>query len=343
MFRSFKAAAGLLLLAALEVSANPAPVEYLLDLPANRMISYTLPLDVREPGQLVVEAEWPFERVLTLRIQPPEGNAVRRSGPSPQRVAVDVPAELVGGDEPWVLSVRGLPSRNAGEGRLRVFLPRAPQAVPRPTAALPVEEPESEPWKQPRKLPTKARSDQRALYESVESFRALVVDGESRPDSCRWQSDFLRFAARARDAHIESGTIPGDDSKRMYRRIVEAIVEVERLRVSDDPLMQPPPGATGRQLQAWQMVFERRLDPLRASLDDLLHDLADGRAPDLEGERWPRGYVGCLVACERFFEERRLDGPAASTNRRLAEDQWERIVAAGRVIEALSRLGGAVD
>lgn len=309
-------------------------LEYRLDLPPERMISYVLELDLREPGTLVVEADWSAERMLTFKLERPAGPAVRRTGLPPQKLEIDVAADVLADDARWTLSIRGLPSKHAGSGTLRLTLPEPPPATEPATATEAPPAAAREPWETARAAPAGAPPEQVRVHDAVERFRALTVDpAEPAPDVCRWQSDLLRYMAGARD-----GLAPDPHTARLFERMAGAVARVESFRTSDDPLLVPPHGADRLQQQAWEVVFQRRTAPVRDTLDDVLHDLHHGRAPELESEEWPSRFVSCLAACERHFEERRAEGDRATSNRRLAEDQWERILAAGQALEALSAL-----
>jgi hypothetical protein len=87
--------------------------------------------------------------------------------------------------------------------------------------------------------------------------------------------------------------------------------------------------------RAWQVVFHRETAPVRDELDDLLHDVQSDRSREIDAEDWPTRFVSCLIACERHFEERRSRRDMA-TNRKLAEDQWQRMLAAGRALSVFS-------
>ena len=52
-----------------------------------------------------------------------------------------------------------------------------------------------------------------------------------------------------------------------------------------------------------------------------------------------RGLVGCLTACERYFEQRTRLGEGRVPNGDLAQDQWDGILAAADALDALARAG----
>jgi hypothetical protein len=310
-------------------------LEYAIDLPPDQVISYVVEIEVREPGRMVVDAEWSSTRMLTLRLEQPDGTAVRRTGPPPLKLEFDVEPEALEDEGRWVLRVRGLPSRQAASGRVLVALPDPSNAptelatdlAPRPTVAEP-----DPPWEHPRAIPRNASDIEVRVYAATERFRQAVVDpGSDAPDTCRWQSGMLRYLARTRDRLSDSGVLPADETRRILGRMAGAVADVEEFRTSDDPLLSPPAASDRMKYRAWQVVFHRETAPVRDDLDDLLHAVQNNRSKELDAEDWPGRFLSCLIACERHFEERRARRDMAA-NRKLAEDQWERMLAAGRAL-----------
>jgi hypothetical protein len=126
-------------------------------------------------------------------------------------------------------------------------------------------------------------------------------------------------------------------TSRLLARMAEAVHAVEQLRTSTDPLLSPPTLADAFERRAWEILFRERTAPLRSALDDLLAE-ADRRQAELTAEVWPVRFASCLAACERHFEELRLRGPEQAANRKLAEDQWTRMLAAGEALASLAAL-----
>lgn len=318
-------------------------LEYTLDLPATDSISYVVEFEVHEPGRVVVDAAWSGARILTLKLDPPGAAAERRTGASPQQLTVEVGAAALRGDEKWVLSIYSLPARQAGTGTLTIRVPEpraevAPELEHGPPRAAPAPR---QPWEVPRLAPPGASAAVADLFGATERLRYAILETVSgAPDACHWQSDLLRYLTLVRDRFSDSGAAPAVDTLRILSRMGSAIGQVEGLRVSEDPLLVSPESDDRVQRRVWEVIFRHRTAPLRSTLDLLLHDLEDRRAPELEAQEWPLRFMSCLIACERFFEEQRSEGGATATNRKLADDQWERILVAGEALDTLARTGG---
>lgn len=329
----------------LAVSAAAAgSLEYTLDLPASDSISYVVEFEVREPGQVVVDAAWSSARILTLKLDPPGAAAERRTGPSPQKLTLEVRPAALREDEKWVLSIHGLPARQAGTGTLTITVPEARAEVASGLEQQSTEKvpPPRNPWEIPRQAPPGASLAVLNLFGATERMRhTLLGTAPPAPDACHWQSDLLRYLALARDSLSDSGSGPAADTLRMLTRMSGAVGQVESFRVSEDPLLVPPDSDDRAQRRVWQVIFGHQTAPLRSTLDVLLHDLEDQRAPELESQEWPLRFMSCLIACERFFEEQRSRGGATATNRKLADDQWERILVAGDALDALAKAGSS--
>jgi hypothetical protein len=86
----------------------------------------------------------------------------------------------------------------------------------------------------------------------------------------------------------------------------------------------------------WLMARYELVRPIERSLDELTELVRGGHAPALEDEPWVPRLTACLTACERYYDERvRLGGGENAPNQDLAAAQWDRILAAGRVFDAL--------
>ncbi len=324
--------------AALPLAVSATTVDYTLELPPNQAVAYLLQLEPRHAGRLVVEADWTAERVLVLRLEPPDAAAVRRTGLSPQRIEVELdPAALAEG-RAWQLAIRGLPSRHAGRGTVRVTLPdavtpadrAARPAVPAPVVAG------GRATIEPRAAPGGASPEDARLFAAIERLRLAVVAPDApAPDICRWQAELLRYLAASRDR----GARPAPPTSRLLERMARTVLAVEELRASTDPLLGPSPAAAdGLQRRAWEVLFRERTAPLRGALDGLLADL-DPPPAELTGEAWPVRLASCLAACERHFEELRLRGAEQASNRELAEHQWSRMLAAADALSSLAARG----
>lgn len=306
-----------------------------LELPANEMVRFFVDLTVEHPGKLAIEAEWHPYRVLSFRLEGPALTpVVRRSGPSPQRMEVEVSPEDMARGKIWKLRIRGLPWRDEVDGLLTVELPEPP-APPEPVERKPEAERAIEPWMLPRPAPDGAGKAERRFYEAVEAFRMLVIDEEEIPDTCRWQKGLLRYIAEQRDG--APGTSLPRPTRQMLDRVVQAVAHVESLRTTDDPILTEPQPESRLRRRALETLRKQRIAPLRDALDDLLDDLQQGHAPELQQAGWPFGLLSCLMASERHFEERLLVGEQEASYGKLADDQWDRILAAGKALDLLLR------
>jgi hypothetical protein len=316
---------------------------YALDIPGSQRIAFQLDLPVEHPGTLRVHAEWSGARILSFKLEGPGGDTVRlrRSGPSPQALSVEVEPESA---EIWKLSILGLPASDSGEGVLTVDLPDHPEVVARQLAELaPPEEPPPapDPWMVEVKLPQLVSNDRAWFVATVEAFRRLVVtpDLEMGPDACQWQEGFLQYLAGWRDRNLRYGELPEPATHRYLAKTAEAVRLVESLRVSADPTIAGPPPADSNALETWRRNRRGVFLPLEKDLDALLDMLQDGFVPELEDKDWPVRFVSCLMACERNIEERGRLGRDRAANGALVEAQWQAFVSAARALEALTAMG----
>jgi hypothetical protein len=115
----------------------------------------------------------------------------------------------------------------------------------------------------------------------------------------------------------------------------DVIGSVDRLRGGTDPVVAGPVPADANERHDWLLARNEIVRPIERSLDQLTELLRNGHAPSLEDERWLPRLTACLTACERFFDDRvRFGGDELAPNRALAAAQWERILAAQRVLDA---------
>jgi hypothetical protein len=313
--------------AAAPVAATALP--YAWDIPDGQRISYSVQIDVEHPGPLSVAAEWDGGRVLAFRIEAPGGRAaVRRSGPSPQRLEVEVDPDGAADPRPWTLRIIGLAANGGGAGRMTIDVPDPP-APARPAPALP----EAPAAAQPRMSP-----DSPAAWLRFERTTERFLGARSEPaapDACRWQADFAAYLMSRRAELLGSGELPSDKTEQVLRGIVRAIRRVDELRAPDDPALAGPVPREPAALRAWLRERQRRIEALEAELDAVQRELRRQHAPQLSDERWPSRLISCLTACERHFDERVLYGERKATNLELARVQWEPILAAAEALDAL--------
>jgi len=309
-------------------------VEYALDLPADRMLTYRLEFEVAHPGLVTIDAEWAPLRVLVLRLERPGQPTLRRSGPPPHHVELEVGPDDLARDEPWTLAIHGLPSREPARGRLVIGLPESPE--PRPPAPAPYA-PEPEPWMLPVAAPPGLRGDRLRFHGATERFRAQVAEATA-PDAYRWQDGMLRFLVERRDRDLTETASVDKPTRILLRQVVEAVGRLDELRRAEsEPLSGPPPDDRVAR-RAWLTVRDPRFAPVEEELDTLLDALHRGHAPELEHRAWFSSFLSCLIVCERHFEERARLGPERANNRELVDRQWDRVLAATDALRALTEL-----
>jgi hypothetical protein len=316
------------------VSGLPAADQRIaLELPSNEMVRLVVDLPVEHPGRLVIKAQWSPYRVLSFRLEGPGLSPVlRRSGPSPQRIEVEVPPEALARGTTWKLRIRGNPWRDEVEGMLTIELPEPP-APPTPEKVQQQEEEKIEPWMLPRPAPPGASKNERRFFDAVENFRALVVEEQGVGDTCRWQESLLRYLVEHRDATADLRI--ARPTRQILERVVQTAYHVDNLRTTDDPILTQPQPKEHLRRRALETLRKQRIDPLRRALDSLLNDLQQGHAPELHQAGWPFGLLSCMMASERHFEERLLVGEEHASYRKLAIDQWDRILAAAHAVDRL--------
>jgi len=336
-------AAGVALALAAGPAARAETHEYVFEIRDGQRVGYEIPVAVQYPGELVFEATWDAARVLAFRVEASRGAPVheRRSGPSPQRLAIDVaPAPM--SVERYVLTILALPAAGAGSGRLTVTVPDSPAVVrARDEALLPPPPPPPQPdwWMVPQRAAPELGPEIAAVYARVEAFRDRVVvpaDWTTRPDPCRWQADALEYLATARDAAAR-GEPPALATARFLRRVADAADEVEALRTTRDPILGGPPPEDTWTLRAWRHLREQQMHVLERRLDGLLEMLRGGHVPAIAAADWPWRMVSCMTACQRYFDERVEHGGDAP-NAELATAQWDTVRAAAAALRSVGEL-----
>ena len=315
-------------------------LRYSLEIPDRDSVTYLLDLDVRHPGELTVRAEWSGPRNLSLKLTPPDQayGALLRSGPSPQEFETTIkPKGFEAGT--WTLRIFALAGRGGGEGSLVIELP---DPEPEVTEALTpdselVDLPEPEPWMQPFRPTAAVRTDWLPFLDATERFRAELFgnDFEAPHDVCQWQAPLLRYFADLRASLLSDSSLPSETTARFLGSLASAIASVDRMRSSDDPLVNGPAPDDPALRNAWLKLRTTKIDPVEDELDRLLSLLQRGHAPELDTEEWPLRLVSCLTACERYFEERARVGEKRAGNRDLALSQWPRVLSAGQAISTL--------
>jgi len=306
--------------------------------------TFEVPFSVPYAGLVVIDAEWKGTRLLFFGVEGPGGVEIaRRSGPSPQRLDVTVEDARVAAGTRWKLTVKALAARGEAEGTVRISVPDAPEVVARREAERhppPPPPPPPPAWAVPAAMPEGTPPEIARVFAGLESYRSAVwpPDG-GPPDACGWQQDFLRFATTARERLGDSGAARDVPTFRYFGRMGAAVRSVEELRASRDPLLAGPVPADPVERRTWLVERKELIRPIERALDELTELLRGGHAPALEDERWVPRLNACLTACERFFDARvRLGDAPSAPNRELAEAQWDRIRAAGRVLDALAAL-----
>ncbi len=333
--------AALATVATLAPPAEATTFTYALEVPDGREAAFEMAIPVEHDGTLVVEAKWSGARVLSFKLHGPgdDGTLVRRSGPSPQTLKFEIRGQEGLDRGPWKLAIRALPAGGEIKGHVKVSVPEpAPPVEETPASAKPQAPPSPAmpDWAAPKSVPGGASRLIADLFGRVEAFRARITltEGGFAPDGCGWQADLLHDLAAWRDA-LESGKTPmGADARRILERTARAVRDVEELRGATDPIRAGPPPENSLRRRAWLRVRQQELRPLEAELDALAAGLRRGPAGGLEEKTWPQRFVACLMACERYFDERVPLGEEA-TNAAVAEAQWDAFLLAGAALDGV--------
>ena len=320
-------------------------LEYVLEIQNRVPASYSLEIPVQYPGTLSVEADWDCSRILTFKLTRSGSRPVRirRSGPSPQLVELDIgPHDLEAGHF-YRLDISSLPAGGEGQGHLRIHLPDSPAVVrQKELNALPPEPdlPEPEWWAVSSTPPDQSSAALLELFKEVENYRSMVMTGplDTAPDPCRWQTELLEHLAGLRDRFADGSGTPDEATIRFYRKLAKAVAAVAELRGSDDPILAGPPPENRQDRNTWLRMRRDRIKTMEHEMDILLSMPKDGYVPELEGQEWPSRLVSCLMACERNFEEVGRTGMEHGTNQDLANETWPFIVAAARTFTAVDHL-----
>jgi hypothetical protein len=314
--------------------------EYTIAVPDGLPATFELPFSVPYTGTVILEADWTGSRLLFFGVEAPgRPSYARRSGPSPQRLELAAEDAELREKGDWKLTVKALPARGEVLGRVRVTVPDAPEVIAKREAELhppPPPPPPPPAWTLATPAPAGSGPEIARVFAAVEAFRAAVLPPADGPaDACVWQTDFLIYAVAARDRYGAGGRPLDTPTLRYFKRVAEAIRQVDALRTSTDPILAGPVPDDLKQRRAWLTARYELVRPIERSLDELTELLRGGHAPALEEETWLPRLNACLTACERYFDERvRLGGDAAARSGELAGAQWVRIRAAGAVFDS---------
>jgi hypothetical protein len=321
--------------AAVAATAQAGPVHYTLELPAEQRLAFRVEFEVAFPGTVTVDADWSPGRVLVFRLERPGRPALRRSGPPPMHMELDVAQGELDRDDPWTLVINGLPTREAAGGRLLLGLPDAPSThASEPDAGPQSPAAHTEPWMLPVTIPSGLEPGYRRMLETTETFRELVVD-EATPDAYGWQEGMLRFLAERRERAAAETTV-SRSTHVAFRRIVEAVDRLEALRLSESQPLSGPPPTDPLARRAWSAVRDPRFEPVELELGSLLDELHRGHVPQLENERWFSSFLSCMIVCQRHFEEQARLGAERAGKAEFVRSQWGRVLAAARALDALT-------
>jgi hypothetical protein len=327
-------------------SVGAARIVYAFPVHDGQDVRHEIPLEVAHGGKLRIRAEWSGNRILTIRLDGPDGSRVRRGGPSPLEIDVPAGPSSDGSPQRYVVNILGLPASGGDSGTLTVRLPDSPEVVKAREEAMrppPPPPPRPKPWMIAVDAPEHSGPDRVDLYRAVERLRDRLVDEKEWTvgiDTCRWQEAALTYFAEQRDSIGSGGMVPSIATRRYFREVADAIVAVEAFRTSGDPIVAGPIPEDPRRRRLWLRAREQRVEPLERQLDRLLEMLQDGFVPELEDHEWPLRLISCLTACQRHFDETMLEGRENAGNARLAASQWERILAAAAAFESMGTLSG---
>jgi hypothetical protein len=323
--------------------AEGATRRYLLDVHEADDVAFEVRFDAPHPGTLVVSAEWEGTRIVSFRLDGPGAPSAleRRSGPSPQRMEVELTPKLLVAGNGFTLSIRTPPGRGVARGTVTIETPDAPEVVEerrRDAEPPPPPPPAPDPWTLPVKAPPDSTAAVQAVFAAVERFRVLAVgpDGQPSPDACGWRADLLRRVAGWRD-DVAAGrsVVPSAPDLRFLQRLAAAVRDVDELRNLSDPILAAPAPTDPLRKRALEQARRDRIRPLERRLDELSEALRGGLAPGLKEESWPPRLVACLTGCERYYEERARLGDEEAPNADLAKAQWPSILAAAAAFESL--------
>lgn len=336
--RSPAPAAALLLLG---LAARAETFTYGFDVHADEPAAFEVPFESVHPGTVAVTVEWKGPRILSLRLEGAgEGAVWRRSGPSPQKIDVEVDPTRLAGSRSWKVTVKALAARGEARGEIRIDVPDAPEVVAaREMAAAPPPPPPPipDPWAIAAKAPDGATPRVAALFRDVEELRASVFGDDPFHvlDACGWQGDLVRWLAARRDLVAGGGPPPAPETLRFARDVAAAIDAVESLRTTRDPILGGPVPEDPLRRRAWLAARREALAPYERDLDRLVEATRGGFLPELESESWPGRLVACLTGCQRYYEARSREGESAP-GREQTEAQWPRVRHAGRALRSLS-------
>ncbi|HEX6853144.1 MAG TPA: hypothetical protein VF139_17245 [Candidatus Polarisedimenticolaceae bacterium] len=323
-------------------AARAETFEYAIEVRADEPAAFEIPFESVFAGSVAVTADWKGPRILSLRLEGPgEGAIWRRSGPSPQRIDVDVDGERLAAGRQWKITLRALAARGEARGTVRIDVPDAPEVVAareRAAAPPPPPPPIPDPWAVAARPPEGAEPRLVALYRNVEGLRAAIYGDDPFHvlDACDWQNDLARWLTARRDALAGGGSPPAPETLRFLKDLAAAIDDVESLRTTRDPILGGPAPEDPLRRRAWLAARREALAPYERDLDRLAEATRGNFLPELEPESWPGRLVACLTGCQRHFEARSREGNDAAGGEQ-TDAQWPRILRSGEALRSLAR------
>lgn len=304
---------------------------------------FEIPIDIQYAGDLEIVADWDGNRRLAFRLDAQDGvtPSIRKTGPPPLRLKVPVSTSSIG-EASWTLTIRSLPMSGASRGIVTIRPPRDPRllALEEKTTRREREraaQPTLAPWELPRRLPPTVTPKAEALVQSAEHLRGWLVNDDLRmPDSCRWQDELMRWSAKQRDLYLDEQISIDEPTSKLLDRIAKVIADVDQLSDSRDPaIVGPMPGERDART-TWLRKRASKLSGTKGELDFIMQSIQRDYAPDLSGESWPLRMISCLMASERYYEQRWLVGDTEAMNRELAEAQAEPLNRAQPLLRAIA-------